>query len=55
MKSLLNDFSLENRLLFPDTKNEMNLAPINYKNVNDILSAKRKESIDFLKNILNEK
>ena len=55
MKSLLNDFSLENRLLFPDTKNEMNLVPINYKNVNDILSAKRKESIDFLKNILNEK
>ena len=55
MKSLLNDFSLEKRLVFPDEKNEMNFEQIEYNKISTIILEKRKESINFLKSVLDEK
>lgn len=55
MKSLLNDFSLENRLLSPNGRNDLIFEQIDYGNVNTILSEKQNKSVDFLKRVLNEK
>lgn len=51
--SLLSMLNLEDRLIdsFEDIENSEN---INYKNVDDILQSKRKESLEFLRNSLNQ-
>ena len=55
MKSLLNDFSLENRLLSSNARNDINVEQIDYDKVNMILLEKQNKSVDFLKRVLNEK
>lgn len=54
LKSILNDFSLEDRLLRPGEIINVNQSLINYDKVDEILSVKRKRSISFLKRVLNE-
>lgn len=53
MKSLLDEFSLEKRLLSVSKDYEMDNSFIDYNRVCDVLLGKKRESITFLRKILN--
>ena len=53
MKSLLDEFSLEKRLLSISKDYEMDNSFIDYNRVCDVLLGKKRESITFLRKILN--